>query len=77
MKLHEVVYPIVGEIAVKLEQEDTFREDPELYTVSLLLAARKKLRPGMTIGQGLETAAFESNMNEAKRLLKRKKVTTK
>ena len=77
MKLNDVVYPIVEKIAQKLEQGDYFAEDPELYTVALLLAARRELRPGETIGQALETAIFEDNTEEARKLLKRKKITSK
>jgi hypothetical protein len=77
MKLNNVLYPIVRQIALKLEAGEHFAEDPELYTVALLLAAKRKLRPGMTIGQALETAIFDDNMDEAAKLLKRKKVVLK
>lgn len=77
MKLNDVVYPIVEQIALEVEDEDHFAEDPELYTVALLLAAQKNLRPGMTIGQALEQASYDYNMEEARKLLKRKKVAVK
>lgn len=77
MKLNDVVYPIVEQIALKLEAEEFFAEDPELYTVALLLVAKKELKPGRTIGQVLEEARYESNLEEAAKLLKRKKVAAK
>ena len=77
MRLNDVVYPIVEQIALELEAEEYFAEDPELYTVALLLAAKKELRPGKTIGQALEEATFDDNMDEAAKLLKRKKVTAR
>ncbi len=77
MKLNDVVYPIVEQIAQKLQKEHHFAEDPELYTVALLLEARNNLEPGMTIGQALELAMSEENVEEARKLLKRKKVTAK
>lgn len=77
MKLNDVLYPIVEQIALKLEAEEYFAEDPELYTVALLLAAKRELRPGETIGQALETAIFDDNMDEAAKLLKRKKVAAR
>ena len=75
MKLNDVVYPNVEKIAQKLEQGDYFNEDPELYTIALLVAAKKELKPGRTIGQALEEAMFEDNVEEANRLLNRKKVS--
>ena len=77
MTLNDVVYPIVEQIAQKLRTGHHFDEDPELYTVTLLLEARRNLKPGMTIGQALELAMSEDNVEEARKLLKRKKVTTK
>ncbi|MFH1354071.1 MAG: hypothetical protein ABIH36_02185 [bacterium] len=77
MKLNDVVYPIVEQIALKLEAEEFFAEDPELYTVALLLIAKKNLKPGNTIGQALEEARYEDNLEEAAKLLKRKKVALK
>jgi hypothetical protein len=77
MKLNDVVYPIVEQIALKLEAEDYFAKDPELYTVALLLVAKKELKPGRTIGQVLEEAMYEDNLDEAAKLLKRKKVASK
>ena len=74
MKLNDVLYPIVEQIAKKLEDEEYFKEDPELYTVALVLVAKKELKPGRTIGQVLEEAMYEDNLDEARKLLKRKKV---
>ena len=76
MKLNDVLYPIVEQIAQKLEAKEFFAEDPELYTVALLLVAKKELKPGRTIGQVLEEAGYEDNLEEARKLLKRKKVTS-
>ncbi|MGH2638475.1 MAG: hypothetical protein ACRDF4_04235 [Rhabdochlamydiaceae bacterium] len=77
MKLNDVLYPIVEQIAQKLEDEEEFAEDPELYTVALLLVAKKELKPGRTIGQVLEEAMYDDNLDEARKLLKRKKVAPK
>ena len=77
MKLNDVVYPIVEQIAQKLEAEEHFAEDPELYTVALLLEARRNLKVGKTIYNALELAMSEENVEEARKLLKRKKVTVK
>lgn len=77
MKLNDVLYPIVGEIAAKLEAEDHFAKDPELYTVALFLEAKRNLRPGPTIINALELAMSDDNVEEARRLLKRKKATSK
>lgn len=77
MKLNDVVYPIVEQIARKLEKEEHFAEDPELYTVALLLEARRNLKVGKTIYNALELAMREENVDEARKLLKRKKITSK
>lgn len=74
MKLNDVLYPIVKQIAQELEQGDFFAEDPELYTVALVLVAKKELKPGRTIGQALEEAMYDDNVKKARKLLKRKKV---
>ncbi len=76
MKLNDVVYPIVEQIAQKLEKEHHFAQDPELYTVALLLEAKRNLKTGNILFMKLELAMSEENVEEARKLLKRKKVTT-
>ncbi|OGZ65595.1 MAG: hypothetical protein A3C06_00675 [Candidatus Taylorbacteria bacterium RIFCSPHIGHO2_02_FULL_46_13] len=73
----EVVYNLVRAIAKKLDQEEDFEKDPEVYTVGMLVVARDELKPGRTIGQVLEEAPWENNQETAMRLLGRKKVTAK
>ena len=77
MKLNDVIYPIVEQIAQKLEDKEVFAEDPELYTVALLLEARRNLKTGNILFMKLELAMSDDNIEEAMKLLKRKKVTTK
>jgi hypothetical protein len=60
-----------------LDEEEYFKEDPELYTVALFLAAEKHLRVGTTIYSALEKARFRDNLEEATKLLKRKAATSK
>jgi hypothetical protein len=78
MRLLDVLSPIVREIAGKLEyHKDLFDQDPELYIVALLLEAKNNLQVGQTIYGVLELACDEENMDEARKLLKRKRVTSK
>ena len=75
MKLNsKVVYKLVREIAKKLEKDDHFEKDPELYVIGMLVAARDELKPGRTIGGVLEEACFEDHRKAAAKLLHRKKV---
>ncbi len=73
----KVVYDLVREISQKLRKENRFDEDPELYVIGTLIAARDNIRPGATIGQMLEKASWEDVQEIAARLLRRKKVSMK
>jgi|GEM_PF-5184757 len=78
-KLIDVLHPIAKDIAQELEDhEDVFREDPELYIVALLLEVRRRIqRGGGTIYSDLELTPHDKNMDEARKLLRREKVTSK
>jgi hypothetical protein len=71
MTLNEVLYPIVEQIARKLRDEEEFAEDPELYTVALLLEASRNLEVGRTIYGALELTMADDNVEKARELLNR------
>jgi hypothetical protein len=75
--LEDVILPIVREIALKMEEGEAeyFDKDPVLYTVALLLEAKKKLRPGTAGTTNMGLAVCDENVKDANRLLKRKKIT--
>ncbi len=86
MKLNaEVICKLVQQVAKEAEvfesdnHEARFKEDPELWIVSFFFAAKRRLeeKSSTPIGWICEEANYESNQEEAAKLLKRKRVTAK
>ena len=78
MKLNaEVVYKLARKIARELEWEDRFEEDPEAFTIGLLVAVTRSFPHGGGIYGTLGKAPFENVQAEVAKLLGRKKVTVK
>lgn len=80
----DVIYEMARKVAEEstfpgmTHQQEKFNEDPELWVVGFFLAALARLqeKSSTPIGWITEEAGYEDIQEEARKLLKRKKVTT-